>query len=150
MTATATGGIRTHLAEVVAPTFPSAVAQSPRRDAYDARRPAERRQSPYFYDAGTGSFSRRNGWHLFHRHRCYVYNAEGQRVRKITASTSVDYLYEHRRSRNYRTKPSGTLNQGEVYAGSRHLAPIATPQHTSFTLTGWGRSEPQHRGRWFL
>jgi RHS repeat-associated protein len=53
---------------------------------------------------------------------CYVYNASGQRVRKTTGSTSVDYLYDLGGQEITELSSAGAWNRGEVYAGGRHLA----------------------------
>jgi len=53
---------------------------------------------------------------------CYVYNAEGQRVRKTTGSTSVDFLYDLGGNEITQISSGGIWQRGEVYAGSRHLA----------------------------
>jgi RHS repeat-associated protein len=52
----------------------------------------------------------------------YVYNAEGLRVRKTTASGSVDYLYDLGGHVVTEVSATGTWNRGEVYAGGRHVA----------------------------
>ncbi len=53
---------------------------------------------------------------------CYIYNASGQRVRKSTGGTSVDYLYDLGGQEITELSSAGAWNRGEVYAGSRHLA----------------------------
>lgn len=53
---------------------------------------------------------------------CYVYNASGQRVRKTTGGTSVDYLYDLASQEITELSSAGAWNRGEVYAGSHHLA----------------------------
>jgi RHS repeat-associated protein len=55
----------------------------------------------------------------------YVYDANGQRVRKTTGGTSVDYLYDFGGHEIVELSSSGNLNRAEVYAGSRHLATYA-------------------------
>jgi RHS repeat-associated protein len=52
----------------------------------------------------------------------YVYDANGQRVRKTTSSGSVDYLYDLASHEITELSSSGSWNRGEVYAGGRHLA----------------------------
>jgi RHS repeat-associated protein len=52
----------------------------------------------------------------------YVYDANGQRVRKTTSSGSVDYLYDLAGHEITEVSSSGSWNRGEVYAGGRHLA----------------------------
>lgn len=53
---------------------------------------------------------------------CYVYNASGERVRKTTGGTSVDYLYDLASHEIIELSSSGVMNRGEVYAGNRHIA----------------------------
>jgi RHS repeat-associated protein len=53
---------------------------------------------------------------------CYVYNASGERVRKTTGSTSVDYLYDLASHEITELNSNGGTNRGEVYAGNRHVA----------------------------
>ena len=53
---------------------------------------------------------------------CYVYSASGERVRKTTGSTSVDYLYDLASHEITELSSTGAMNRGEVYAGSRHVA----------------------------
>jgi RHS repeat-associated protein len=63
---------------------------------------------------------------------CYVYNADGQRVRKNTGSTnscgtpatgtSVDYLYDLAGHQITELSSTGAWNRGEIYAAGRHLA----------------------------
>ncbi len=52
----------------------------------------------------------------------YIYDAEGQRVRKTTGSSSVDYLYDLAGHEITELSSAGVWNRGEVYAGGRHLA----------------------------
>ena len=53
---------------------------------------------------------------------CYVYSASGDRVRKTTGSTSVDYLYDLASHEMIELGSTGVMNRGEVYAGNRHVA----------------------------
>ena len=55
----------------------------------------------------------------------YVYNAEGQRVRKTVGATSVDYLYDLAGHQITELSSTGAWNRGEVYAGGRYLATYA-------------------------
>src|SRR5579863_30326 len=52
----------------------------------------------------------------------YVYSASGERVRKTTGSTSVDYLYDLASHEIIELSSIGAMNRGEVYAGNRHIA----------------------------
>ncbi|HYY72549.1 MAG TPA: RHS repeat-associated core domain-containing protein, partial [Candidatus Bathyarchaeia archaeon] len=52
----------------------------------------------------------------------YVYDANGQRVRKTTGSTSVDYLYDLSGHAITEVSSSGAWNRGEVFAGGHHVA----------------------------
>jgi RHS repeat-associated protein len=52
---------------------------------------------------------------------CYVYDAAGQRVRKTTGSTSVDYLYDLAGHEITELSSAGAWNRGEVYAGGKHV-----------------------------
>jgi RHS repeat-associated protein len=53
---------------------------------------------------------------------CYVYDAEGQRVRKTTGGSSMDYLYDLAGHEVADVDPTGVFMQGELYAGDRHFA----------------------------
>ena len=53
---------------------------------------------------------------------CYVYDAEGRRVRKTTGSVSVDYVYDLAGNAVAEVSSSGGWNRGEVFAGAHHLA----------------------------
>jgi len=55
----------------------------------------------------------------------YIYDADGRRVRKTTASTSVDYLYDLAGQEITELSSAGAWNRGEVFAGDRHLATYA-------------------------
>jgi RHS repeat-associated protein len=80
---------------------------------------------------------------------CYVYNSEGQRVRKTTGSTnscgtpmtgaSVDYLYDISGHQIAEVSSSGGWNRGEVYAGETHIATYnnGTNGTTFFTQADW-------------
>ncbi len=52
----------------------------------------------------------------------YVYDANGRRVRKTTASGSVDFLYDIAGREVAEVASSGSWNRGEIYAGASHLA----------------------------
>ncbi len=76
---------------------------------------------------------------------CYVYDANGQRVRKTTNcntqnASSVDYLYDLGGYEVTEVNSSGGWNRGEVYAGGRHLATYATST-TYFAHSDWLESE---------
>jgi RHS repeat-associated protein len=71
---------------------------------------------------------------------CYVYDAEGRRVRKTTNSGgSVDYLYDLAGHQASEVGPAGVFNRGELYAGNRHLATYTAGANgsTFFTHTDW-------------
>jgi RHS repeat-associated protein len=53
---------------------------------------------------------------------CYVYNASGQRVRKTTGGTSIDYLHDLGGQEITLLSSAGGWIRGEVYAGGRHVA----------------------------
>jgi RHS repeat-associated protein len=57
---------------------------------------------------------------------CYVYDANGQRIRKTTGSTSVDYLYDLAGHEIVEVSATGVWNRAEIYAGGRHLATYAS------------------------
>jgi len=48
---------------------------------------------------------------------CYVYNADGQRVRKTAGGSSLDYLYDLAGHKVADVYPTGVFLQGELYAG---------------------------------
>src|SRR5207245_3811333 len=56
---------------------------------------------------------------------CYVYNAEGQRVRKTTGSSTMDYLNDLAGHKVAEVNPRGVFMLGELYAGGRHYATYA-------------------------
>jgi RHS repeat-associated protein len=72
---------------------------------------------------------------------CYVYNAEGQRVRKTTGSSSMDHLYDLAGHKVAEVDPTGVFMSGELYAGGRHFAIFApSPGPTGatfFTHSDW-------------
>jgi len=53
---------------------------------------------------------------------CYVYDANGQRIRKTTGGTSVDYLYDLSGHEVAEVSSAGLWNRGEVYVDGKHLA----------------------------
>jgi len=72
---------------------------------------------------------------------CYIYNADGQRVRKTTGGSSMDYLYDLAGHKIADVDPTGIFMQGELYAGDRHFA-IYAPEPgptgaTFFTHSDW-------------
>jgi RHS repeat-associated protein len=72
---------------------------------------------------------------------CYVYNTEGQRVRKTTGGSSTDYLYDLAGHKIADVDQTGVFMQGELYAGDRHVA-IYAPEPgptgaTFFTHSDW-------------
>jgi len=67
---------------------------------------------------------------------CYIYNAEGQRIRKTTGSTSVDFLYDLAGHEIAQVSSAGVWQRGEVYAGGRHLASYSNST-TYFTHADW-------------
>src|SRR5437660_758471 len=64
---------------------------------------------------------------------------EGQRVRKTTASTSVDFLYDLAGNQITELSSSGAWNRSEVYGGGRHLATYSggTSGTTYFIHVDW-------------
>ena len=52
----------------------------------------------------------------------YVYDAEGRRVQKTTAGSTVSYLYDLAGHQISEINSSGWDNRDEIFAGSRHLA----------------------------
>jgi hypothetical protein len=64
------------------------------------------------------------------------YDANGQRIRKTTASGSVDFLYELSGHEVAEVSSTGVWNRGEVYAGGRHLATY-TNGTTYFIHSDW-------------
>ena len=72
---------------------------------------------------------------------CYVYNADGQRVRKTTGGSSMDYLYDLGGHKVADVDPTGIFMQGELYAGDRHFASYAPEPGptgaTFFTHSDW-------------
>jgi RHS repeat-associated protein len=72
---------------------------------------------------------------------CYVYNADGQRVRKTTGGSSMDYLYDLAGHKVAGVDPTGVFMQGELYAGGRHFATYAPAPGptgaTFFTHSDW-------------
>ena len=72
---------------------------------------------------------------------CYVYNADGQRVRKTTGGSSMDYLYDLAGHKVADVDPTGVFMRGELYARDRHFA-IYAPEPgptgaTFFTHSDW-------------
>lgn len=53
---------------------------------------------------------------------CYMFDGEGERVRKTTGATSVDFLYDLAGHEITEVSSTGAWNRGEVYAGGRHVA----------------------------
>ena len=56
---------------------------------------------------------------------CYVYDAEGRRVRKATASETLDFLYDKDGNKAAEVDSTGVFQRGELYANGRHLAVYA-------------------------
>ena len=77
---------------------------------------------------------------------CYVYNAEGQRVRRLLSSGSLDYLYDLAGHPMTEVRVSdGGWNRGEVYAGGRHIATYSGGT-TYFTYADWLGTERARTG----
>ena len=57
---------------------------------------------------------------------CYVYDANGQRVRKTAYGASVDYVYDLDGHEVSEMSSSGVWNRGEIYGGGRHIATYVT------------------------
>ena len=56
---------------------------------------------------------------------CYVYDAQGRRVRKTTASGTLDLLYDAEGHKVAEVDPTGTFLRGELFAAGRHFAVFA-------------------------
>ena len=56
---------------------------------------------------------------------CYVYEAEGRRVRKATSSGALDFLYDSDGHKVAEVDPTGTFLRGELFAAGRHFAVFA-------------------------
>lgn len=69
----------------------------------------------------------------------YVYNANGERVRKTTGAVGVDYLYNLAGQVISEVSSSGGWNRGEVFAGGKHLATYSggTGGTTYFIHADW-------------
>jgi RHS repeat-associated protein len=63
-------------------------------------------------------------------------DADGQRVRKTVAGSSVDYLYDLAGHQIAEVSSSDAWNRGEVYAGGRHLATYSNGT-TYFIHSDW-------------
>src|SRR4029077_1970323 len=76
----------------------------------------------------------------------YLYDADGRRVRKTTASGSVDYVYDLAGHQIAEINSSGAWTREEVYAGGHHLATYSggASGTTYFNHTDWLGTE---RGR---
>jgi RHS repeat-associated protein len=74
-------------------------------------------------------------------HAGFRYNADGQRVRKTTGGTSMDYLYDLAGHKVADVDPTGVFMRGELYAGGRHFAVYAPEPGptgaTFFTHSDW-------------
>jgi RHS repeat-associated protein len=72
---------------------------------------------------------------------CYVYDAEGRRVRKTTASGTLDFLYDTDGHKVAEVDPTGVFMRGELYASGRHFAVYAPEPGptgaTFFTHSDW-------------
>jgi RHS repeat-associated protein len=55
----------------------------------------------------------------------YVYNAEGRRVRKATAASTLDFLYDTEGHKVAEVDSTGTFLRGELFAAGRHFAVFA-------------------------
>jgi hypothetical protein len=66
----------------------------------------------------------------------YVYNADGQRVRKTVSGTTTDYIYDLAGHEITEVNGSGGWNRSEVYAGGHHLATY-TNSTTYFIHADW-------------
>ncbi len=54
----------------------------------------------------------------------YWYDAEGQRIRKVSAAGTEEYVYDVAGRQIAGMQPNGSFNRVELYAGSRHLANV--------------------------
>ena len=66
----------------------------------------------------------------------YVYDANGQRIRKTTGVSSVDYVYDLSGHAQSEMNSSGSWNRGEVFAGGRHVATYGN-NTTYFIHSDW-------------
>jgi len=57
---------------------------------------------------------------------CYVYDAEGRRVRRTTPGGAPDFLYDTAGRKVAEIDTTATFQRGELYAGNRHIA-VYTP-----------------------
>jgi RHS repeat-associated protein len=72
----------------------------------------------------------------------YWYDAEGQRIRKISAAGTEEYVYDPQGHQIGEMQSNGTFNRIELYAGSRHLATYdQVPQQTIFVHNDWQGTE---------
>jgi RHS repeat-associated protein len=76
---------------------------------------------------------------------CYVYDAEGRRVQKTTATGTVNYVYDIAGEQVAEVNASGVLDRAEVYAAGRHLATY-TNSATYFDHGDWLGTERARSG----
>lgn len=72
----------------------------------------------------------------------YWYDAEGQRIRKVSAAGTEEYVYDPQGHQVGEMQPTGAFNRIELYAGSRHLATYdQVPFQTVFIHNYWQGTE---------
>ena len=76
----------------------------------------------------------------------YWYDAEGQRIRKVSAAGTEEYVYDVAGRQIAGMQPNGSFNRVELYAGSRHLATYeaagsSNPAQTVFIHNDWQGTE---------
>jgi len=76
----------------------------------------------------------------------YWYDAEGQRIRKISAAGTEEYVYDKDGHQMGEMQSNGTFNRVELYAGDRHLATYdnvngPNPGQTVFIHDDWQGTE---------
>jgi YD repeat-containing protein len=72
----------------------------------------------------------------------YWYDAEGQRIRKISTAGTEEYVYDKDGLQIGEMEPNGTFNRVEIYAGDRHLVTYDGPSNAAYFIhSDWQGSE---------
>jgi RHS repeat-associated protein len=95
-------------------------------------------QHSYTYDAENQIVSVDNG-----QTAVYTYEGSGQRIRKVSGTQTVDYLYDLNGHVITELNTFGGWNRTEIYAGGRHLATYNNGT-TYFAQSDWLGSERVH------